>query len=216
MRTIGLFGGTFNPVHVAHLRTAEEVGEARGLDRVDFILSATPPHKGTPALESVEHRRRMLELALDGNPRFALNPVEIDRPGRSYSIDTIRACQAADPDARFTFILGADAFAEIESWKDFPDIFACCDVCVISRPGAAVTQPPIAIQNAFCYDSHQRVYAHVCGTSLAFLAVTPLMISASDIRRRRAGGHSIRYLVPAAVEAYIDEHRLYLGRGMAH
>jgi nicotinate-nucleotide adenylyltransferase len=216
MRHIGLFGGTFNPVHLAHLRTAEEVREARALDRVDFVLSAVPPHKDAGALESVEHRRRMLELALADHPQFALNPIELERPGRSYSIDTIRACRAADPQARFTFILGADAFAEIESWKDFADIFAACDVCVISRPGSVAMQPPIAVQNSFCYDSDRRVYAHVSGTSLVFLAVTALMISASDIRRRCALGLSIRYLVPAAVDAYIGEHRLYRGRGMAH
>jgi len=216
MRHIGLFGGTFDPVHLAHLRTAEEVREARALDRLEFVLSAIPPHKDADALESVEHRRRMLELALADHPHFALNPIEIERPGRSYSIDTIRACRAADPQARFTFILGADAFAEIESWKDFPEIFAACDVCVISRPGAVAMQPPIAVQNVFCYDSDRRVYAHVSGTSLVFLAVTALMISASDIRRRCALGLSIRYLVPATVDAYIGEHRLYRGRGMAH
>lgn len=212
---IGLFGGTFNPVHLAHLRTAEEVREERALDRVEFVLSAVPPHKAGAALESVEHRRRMLELATAGNPAFAVNSSEVERPGRSYSIDTIRGCQARTPAARFTFILGTDAFAEIETWKEFSEIFALCDVCVISRPGVTVTQPPIALENAFCYDSERRVYAHRSGYSLAFLPVTALMISASDIRQRCATRRSIRYLVPAAVEAYIREHRLYTGRAPA-
>jgi nicotinate-nucleotide adenylyltransferase len=209
---IALFGGTFDPVHIAHLCAAEEVREQRALDRVEFVLSAVPPHKSSAKLESVEHRRRMLELAIAGNPNFAVNTSEVERPGHSYSIDTIRACQARAPGARFTFVLGSDAFAEIESWKEFAEIFALCDVCVISRPGVTVTQPPIALENAFCYDAGCRVYAHRSGYSLAFLPVTALMISASDIRQRCATGRSIRYLVPAAVESHIREHRLYTGR----
>lgn len=212
MQRIGLFGGTFNPVHLAHLRAAEEVRESRALDRIEFVLSAVPPHKHGAALASVADRRRILELALARHPAFAVNASEIERAGRSYAIDTIRACQATAPDARFTFIVGADAFAEIESWKDFGAIFACCDVCVLSRPGAHAAGPPIAIADAFCYDSERRVYAHQSGFTLAFLPITALMISASDIRERCASGRSIRYLVSPAVEAYIHEHGLYAGR----
>jgi nicotinate-nucleotide adenylyltransferase len=206
---IALFGGTFNPVHVAHLRTAEEVREAGALDRVEFVLSATPPHKPAADVAPLAHRLRMLELAVADHPAFAVSTLEVERGGRSYSVDTIRARQAETPDARLTFVLGADAFAEIESWKDFADIFALCDVCVISRPGASASAPPIAVQNAFCYDPLTRVYAHRSGYSLTFLPVTPLMISASDIRRRCADGRSIRYLVPRAVEMYLQEHGLY-------
>jgi nicotinate-nucleotide adenylyltransferase len=213
---IGLLGGTFDPVHLAHLRAAEEVREARELERVEFVLSAVPPHKVTTEIASVEHRRRMLELALADHPAFALNTCEVERSGRSYSIDTIRGSQARTPEAHLTFILGADAFAEIETWKDFAEIFAHCDVCVISRPGATASTPPIALKNAFCYDSARRVYAHRSGYSLVFLPITPLMISASDIRGRCAAGLSIRYLVPAAVERYIHEHGLYTRRTAGH
>jgi nicotinate-nucleotide adenylyltransferase len=209
---VGLFGGTFNPVHVAHLRAAEEVRELRALDRVEFVLSAIPPHKSEATIAAVDHRRRMLELAVADHPAFAVNTSEVDRPGRSYSIDTIGAAQAQAPDARFTFVLGADAFAEIESWKRFDEIFARCDVCVLSRPGVRVDRPPIAVENAFCYDSDRRVYAHASGNALVFLAITPLVISASDIRQRCAAGHSIRYLVPREVEDYIHAHGLYAGR----
>ena len=206
---VGLFGGTFNPVHLAHLRVAEEVRDALALDRVEFVLAAAPPHKDDAALEPVGHRRRMLELALAGNPAFAVNAAEIERHGRSYSIDTIRSRQGRTPGARLTFVLGADAFAEIESWKEFATIFALCDVCVISRPGTSATHPPIAVENAFCYDPLHRVYVHRSGHSLVFLAVTALTISASDIRLRCASGRSIRYLVPDAVGSYIHEHGLY-------
>jgi nicotinate-nucleotide adenylyltransferase len=209
---VGLFGGTFNPVHLAHLRTAEEVREQCALDRVDFVLSALPPHKGDTELASVERRRAMLELAIAGQPAFAVNTTEIDRSGRSYSIDTVRACQEREPHARLTFILGADAFAEIDSWKESTEMFARCDMCVVSRPGASADRPPIAIENAFCYDPARRVYVHRSGHLLAFLPVTSLMISASDIRERRAAGRSIRYLVPPVVAAYIEEHGLYSRR----
>lgn len=208
---VGLYGGTFDPVHTGHLRAAEEVAEACGLDRVEFVLAATPPHKPAGAVGPVEHRRRMLELALDGNPRFAVNWCELDRPGRSYSVDTIRATQAADPDAHLTFILGSDAFAEIETWKDYATLFGLADVCVMARPGSPVARPPIAVENAFCYDPLRGVYAHRSGRDLRFLPITALMISASDIRRRRALGASIRYLVPDAVRTYVETHQLYRG-----
>ncbi len=212
---IGLFGGTFNPVHVAHLRAAEEAREACALDTVEFVLAADPPHKSGAQLAPIAHRRRMLELALAGNAAFALNTSEVERPGRSYSIDTILAAQARSPEARFTFVLGADAFAEIESWKRFDEIFARCDVCVLSRPGNVVERPPIAIEKAFCYDSRRRVYAHASGNALTFVSITPLMISASDIRQRCADGRSIRYLVPPEIEDYLHTHGLYAGRTAA-
>jgi len=215
MARVGLFGGTFNPVHLAHLRAAEEVREQCALDRVEFVLSASPPHKPGTDLAPVAHRRRMLALALAENRAFVLNTSEIERPGRSYSIDTIRACQAREPGAELTFILGADAFAEIATWKDYTDIFALCDLCVISRPGMTAVPLPIAVEKSFCYDPARAVYAHRSGHAVCFLSVTALMISASDIRQRQADGRSIRYLVPGAVGDYIAEHRLYAGRPAA-
>ena len=209
MSRVGLFGGTFNPVHMAHLRTAEEVRERCALDRIDFVLSAVPPHKSASGLAPVEDRLHMLELAVAGNPSFVVNTLETERAGRSYSIDTIRACQAREPEAHLTFILGADAFAEVDSWKSYQDIFGLCDVCVISRPGVAGGELPIAVANAFCYDPSRGVYAHRSGHVVIFLTVTALMVSASDIRRRLASGHSVRYLVPPAVGDYIAQHRLY-------
>jgi nicotinate-nucleotide adenylyltransferase len=206
---LGLFGGTFDPVHLAHLRTAEEVREALALDRVELVLAATPPHKASGSQAAVEHRRRMLELAIAGDPHLALNLCELERDGPSYSIDTIRAVQARVPDAVLTFILGADAFAEIATWKDYATILTLCDFCVISRPGTRECELPIAVENSFCYESSRGVYVHRSGRALRFLPVTALMISASDIRRRCASGHSIRYLVPDAVADYIAAHGLY-------
>ena len=206
---IGLFGGTFDPVHLAHLRTALEVREALALDRVELVLSAVPPHKTQGTQAPVEHRRRMLELAIAGDPYLVLDLCEVEREGPSYSIDTVRTVQARESDAALTFILGADAFAEIGTWKDYATIFTLCDFCVISRPGTDECKLPIAVENAFCYDSSRGVYAHRSGRALRFLPVTALMISASDIRRRCATGRSIRHLVPDAVADYVAAHGLY-------
>jgi nicotinate-nucleotide adenylyltransferase len=209
LRRIGLFGGTFDPVHLAHLRTAEEVREALALDRVDLVLAATPPHKPVGAQASVAHRRRMLELAVAGDPHLGLDFSELEREGPSYSIDTIRHVRAREPGAALTFVLGADAFAEIATWKDYATIFTLCDFCVISRPGTRDRELPIAVENAFCYEPNRGVYVHRSGRALRFLPVTALMISASDIRRRCAEGRSIRYLVPDAVAEYVATHGLY-------
>jgi nicotinate-nucleotide adenylyltransferase len=209
MARIGLFGGTFDPVHLAHLRTAEEVREALGLDHVEFVLAARPPHKATGIQASVDDRRRMLELAIGGDPHFRLNVSEVEREGPSYSIDTVRATQAHEPTATLTFILGADAFADIATWKDYENFFMLCDVCVISRPGAPKDELPIAVKSAFCYEPSRGVYVHRSGRALRFLPVTGLMISASDIRRRCAEGRSIRYLVPDAVADYLIASGLY-------
>jgi nicotinate-nucleotide adenylyltransferase len=209
MRRLGLLGGTFDPVHTAHLRTALEVREALALDRVELVLAATPPHKAAGMQAPVAHRRRMLELAIAGDPHLALNLCELEREGPSYSIDTVRVVQAREPDAVLTLILGADAFAEIGTWKEYETIFTLCDFCVISRPGTHERELPIAVENAFCYEPSRGVYVHRSGRALRFLPVTALMISASDIRRRCAEGRSIRYLVPDAVADYVATHGLY-------
>jgi nicotinate-nucleotide adenylyltransferase len=215
MRRVGLFGGTFDPVHVAHLRTAEEAREALALDAIELVLSATPPHKAAGSQAAVAHRRRMLELAVADNPALVANFSELEREGPSYTIDTLRTVQAREPDAVLTFVVGADAFAEIGTWKDYERIFTLCDVCVISRPGAPHEELPIAVAEAFCYDTSRGVYVHRSGRALRFLPVTALMISASDIRRRCAEGRSIRYLVPDTVADYIATSGLYAARRTA-
>src|SRR5262249_30226755 len=123
-RRIGILGGTFNPIHLGHLRSAEEVCEQQGLDRVLFIPSATPPHKRAGGLVAARHRLAMVKLAIAGNPRFRVSTVEIDRGGRSFSVDTLRMLHARMPRTSFTFILGIDAFREIATWKEYTSIFA--------------------------------------------------------------------------------------------
>jgi nicotinate-nucleotide adenylyltransferase len=217
---VGIFGGTFNPIHIAHLRSAEEVREAQRLDRVLFIPSARPPHKPRDGLVSAPHRLAMVKLAIAGNRHFRVSTIEIDRGGRSYSVDTLRSLRAALPNARFSFIMGIDAFHEIATWKDYRSLFALCDLVVTSRPphderpiAAAL---PVAVRSEFCYRADIETLEHRTGNRIIFQRVSGLDISASAIRRRLGGGRSVRYLVPAAVERYITRHGLYARRVRSH
>lgn len=211
---IGLFGGTFDPIHWGHLRSAEEVREAFSLDRILFVPTSKPPHKSGQTKTSARDRLAMARLAVAKNPCFAVSTVEIQRPGVSYSIDTLRyfAAKNRGKDSYF-FILGLDAFREIGTWKDFERVFPLCNFIVTSRPGSRKSKLlsgiSIAVQRLFCYDAKEKVYRHRGGTTLHFLQLTDFAVSASDIRKRVKQGKSIRYLVPSTVKAYIEKRRLY-------
>ena len=217
---IGLFGGTFDPIHWGHLRSAEEVREAFGLDRLLFIPAAMPPHKTKGAATPARDRLKMVRLAIAKNPGFAASSVEVNRPGKSYSIDTLRyfAGRTKKRDALY-FILGRDAFKDIGSWKDFRKIFPLCHLIVTSRPGSGDSPTlrgiPIAARKLFCYDPKTKSFRHQSGTTLHTIKLTDIAISASDIRARVRNRKSIRYLVPAEVEAYIRRKGLYRGAGEA-
>jgi nicotinate-nucleotide adenylyltransferase len=211
---IGLFGGTFDPIHWGHLRSAEEVREAFGLDRVVFIPAAVPPLKRKAGTAPARSRLKMVRAAVAGHPAFAVSDIELRRPGKSYSIDTLRyfAGKRRRTDALY-FILGIDAFRDIGAWKNFAAIFPLAHFIITSRPGSAdlleLGDIPVAARKSFCYDSKINVYRHKGGTRLHFLKLTDLAISASEIRRRVKARKSIRYLVPPAVESYIRRRGLY-------
>ena len=214
---IGLFGGTFDPIHWGHLRNAEEVREAFSLDRLLFIPAGTPPHKKRGAAASARDRLEMVRRAIAKNPGFALSAVELSRAGKSYSIDTVRdfAKSRGTKDSLY-FILGLDAFLDIGSWKGFEEIFRLCHCVITSRPGSGNSLSlgcmPVAARKLFCYDRRQKIFRHKSGTKLFFFKLTDIAISASDIRNRVKKGKSIRYLVPLEVESYIKKRGLYRGR----
>ena len=213
---IGLFGGTFDPIHCGHLRSAEEVREAFSLDRLLFVPASDPPHKRRQPATSARDRLEMVRLAIAKNPGFAISNVELLRPGKSYSVDTIRYfTQTKSPKNSVYFILGLDAFCEIGFWKDFQEIFPLCDFIVTSRPGCgdpmSLDRMPVAVRRLFCYDPRKNVYRHKSGTRLFFFRLTDIAISASEIRGRLREGKSIRYLVPLEVETYIKKRGLYRG-----
>jgi nicotinate-nucleotide adenylyltransferase len=193
-----VFGGTFDPVHVAHLAVAESARDTFGLRRVLFIPAGVPPHKPDRAITPVDHRLAMVAAAVAGNPGFDVSRVEVDRPGPSYTVDTLAALCERDPDDRLALILSAESFLELPTWREPVRILELADLIVVPRDGyreADVTFLP-------------RAFPGTTATA-SFLDGPRIRLSGSEIRRRAAAGRSIRYLVPDAVASYIGDHGLY-------
>lgn len=210
---IGLLGGTFNPIHNAHLRIAGEARATVGLERVIFIPAADPPHKALAGEVPFALRCNMVNLALSGCGFFELSTIEGERHGKSYSIDTILAFRAQFPEDELFFIIGGDSFLEIGLWHRFAEIFSVCNLIVAERPGRPIVDPaaalPVAIQCKFRYDEGVRTLNHSSGHSVHFITGTPQNISSTEIRRLAAAGTSIAHLVPKDVATYISQQRIY-------
>jgi len=209
----GILGGTFNPIHLAHLRIAEEAQQEFRLDRVLFIPAAEPPHKEIADEASFAHRLAMVERAIIGYPSFQASDLEIRRSGKSFSVDTLEILQREDPAGERFFIIGLDSYRDIASWKDFTRLFSLCHLVVTTRPGVAIENPleplPVAIREDFCYDSHAGKILHKSGNYVFFLSETQLDISSTQVRQRLIEGQSVRQLVPPSVADYIEKHGLY-------
>jgi nicotinate-nucleotide adenylyltransferase len=216
---VGIFGGTFDPVHFGHLRCVEEAREALGLQRVLLIPAADPPHKRGRSITPARHRLAMLRRAVRDHPPFRVSTVEIDRAGPSFTIDTLRQLAASHPRWELTLLMGLDAFAEIHTWKEHGALFDAVDIGVLSRPLAGARQSksapdrlallPVAVRGHFRYAARQGVLVNRKGNRVLFLSVSALDISATDIRDRVRNERSIRFLLPPAVERYIERERLY-------
>ena len=208
--TLGVFGGTFNPVHFAHLRVAEEVREGLGLTRVLWVPAADPPHKRGDVAPA-KHRLEMVRLATATNPCFEVLDLELAREGPSYTVDTLRELQKRHPDAHLWFVIGTDAIEEIDTWSRPDEVFEIASVAVVSRPG----RPRVPLEAhlprrlAAPFREGPSGLEHRSGHELRLVPVSSLEISASDVRRRVERGASIRYLVPEPVIEYIDKHHLY-------
>lgn len=210
---LGLMGGTFNPVHLAHLRIAEEAREACSLDRVLFIPAADPPHKPLAGDVSFEQRCVMVRRAIFGNPLFELSEIEGRRSGKSYSIDTIAALQSLHPGDALYFIIGSDSFRELGLWHRYPDILRSSNLIVVERPGSIFADPlnllPRDVRDDLRHIPESNRLVHAAGTIVQFITGCSLNISSSEIRRLVAAGQSITYLVPPEVESYIKQQRIY-------
>lgn len=209
---IGIFGGTFNPIHFAHLRIAEEIREAFALSNVVFVPAATPPHKPLADELPFADRMEMVARAVADNPFFTVSDLESRRDGKSYSIDTILAFREQYPGAELFFIMGGDSFAEFSTWRRYGEIFANCNIVAITRPGTDISLLeglPVALAHEFWYDSAGKRLVHCSGHAVYYLEGTRLDISSTTIRSLIKQGRSIRYLLPAQVEHYISEQRLY-------
>lgn len=209
----GILGGTFNPIHLAHLRIAEEVYQTLELDRVLFIPAAEPPHKDVAGEISFSHRLAMVEAAIKDHPDFHASDLELQRSGKSFSVDTLEILRQEDPQGELYFIIGLDSYRDIALWKDFPRIFSLCHLVVTTRPGVVIKDSlgplPVAMHNDFCYDEEAKKVRHKSGNYLIFLEETRLDISSTQIRDLKRKGQPIAHLVPAAVAAYIEEKGLY-------
>ncbi|MHB0856677.1 MAG: nicotinate-nucleotide adenylyltransferase [Anaerolineae bacterium] len=197
-RRLGVLGGTFDPIHLGHLIVAEEVRCRLRLDGVLFVPARVSPLKMQGQHVEMEHRQRMVELAIEGNPAFELSRVDLDREGPSYTVDTLRALRATLPAGSLLhFIMGADTLQSLRDWHAPREIIRLCRIAAVSRPGYVVDWDDLEKQVPGIRDVTDVVESIQVG------------ISATDIRARVLHGDSIRYLVPERVGAYIQRHVLY-------
>jgi len=216
MALTGLLGGTFNPIHNGHLRAAEEVMKYFPLDRILFIPSYIPPHKDQKEVVPACHRWLMVEIACQGKPGFIPSDLEIKSPGPSYSILTLRKLKEIFPEDIFWFIVGSDAFLEIETWKDYNQLLKECSFIVVRRPGCELEKldkvidrikPELLVRINKREKTEVKDYNR---PGLYLLEIDALNISSSEIRRRLRAGLPIKGLVPPGVEDYIMKNRLYV------
>ncbi|MFM8551089.1 MAG: nicotinate-nucleotide adenylyltransferase [Nitrospiraceae bacterium] len=217
---IGLFGGTFDPVHGCHVAVARHVRDRLGLDHVLFVPSGDPPHKPLGTLAPAFHRLEMVRLAIAGEPSMTVTDFEIRRPTKSYSIETVRALKDQyGPSAELFFLIGLDAFLDIHPWKDAHALLGLCHFVVMSRPpcrfaALATLQMLPALDPAALarVDSQTQDRLDILlpeGTSLILLALPPCSTTATDVRRRIRHHLPLSNLLPDPVESYIIRHRLY-------
>ncbi|ACZ31270.1 nicotinate (nicotinamide) nucleotide adenylyltransferase [Xylanimonas cellulosilytica DSM 15894] len=193
---IGVMGGTFDPIHHGHLVAASEVAASYGLDEVVFVPTGRPTFKQDKTVTAAEHRYLMTVIATASNPRFTVSRVDIDRPGLTYTVDTLRDLRAERPDAELFFITGADAVAQILSWKDAHTLWSMAHFVAVNRPG------------------HNLTIDGIPEGAVTTLEVPAMAISSTDCRRRAEAGQPVWYLVPDGVVQYIAKHGLYRGQSV--
>ena len=193
-RRLGVMGGTFDPIHYGHLVAASEVGHVFELDEVIFVPTGQPWQKDDRSVSPAEDRYLMTVIATASNPRFSVSRVDIDRPGETYTIDTLRDLRAVrGPDAEFFFITGADALAKMISWRDADELFSMAHFVGCTRPG------------------HHLSMSDLPDGRVSLVEIPALAISSTECRERVRGGHPIWYLVPDGIVQYISKRQLYRG-----
>jgi nicotinate-nucleotide adenylyltransferase len=195
---LGLFGGTFDPIHLGHLILAELCREACGLDRVWFVVAGEPPHK-PGGRTAVADRLEMARIAVAGHPAFEVSELEARRPGPHYSVETLEAVHRDRPGDELFFLIGGDSLADLPWWREPERIARLATVVVVNRPGGAGAAVEAVAWPDFGPDALPMIQ----------VAIPPIGIASHDLRRRLAERRSIRYQVPRGVEAYIEAHGLY-------
>jgi nicotinate-nucleotide adenylyltransferase len=207
---LGLFGGTFDPIHLGHLRLAEEAREALGLAGVCFIPAGMPPHRDIPRTPAV-HRLEMVRQAIAGNPAFCCDDAEVRSEERSYTVLTLERLRAQYSDRPLVLLLGADAFLGLAGWHRWQEILRFAHVAVAGRPGHAADELPAGLLDTLGHRVSRdaaRLHTAPAGAVVRF-DMTPLAISATEIRAMLHNGRSPRYLLPDSVVDYIAAHSLY-------
>jgi nicotinate-nucleotide adenylyltransferase len=193
--SIVIFGGTFDPVHLGHLILAEQARMQLRAEKVLFVPAAIPPHKRDLEISPAKTRVEMLELAIAGNPAFDVSTVELDRGGVSFTVETLRDLAKANPGAKLFLVVGGDSLGDLPTWREPDEIVRLASLAVAARPGreapSEMNLPPAW---------RERIVK---------LEMPQVEIASREIRRRSAAGESVKYLVPAAVEAYLTAHRPY-------
>ena len=221
---IGIMGGTFDPIHLGHLRAAEEIYWAFGLDRIIFVPAARPPHKEEVVAASAMHRYEMVSLATVFTPYFTVSPIELQREGKSYSVETVREFQRlSGPDTNLYFVVGVDAFLEMSEWREAKELLTLARVIVTARPGWRLDE----VEHLLAPEQHrllghptfrylkvsevdpERVEEAPAPRQVLLVEVVSLDIASREIRQLVEEGRSIRHLVPDTVAAYMAKNRLY-------
>jgi len=196
---LGIFGGSFNPVHTGHLLLAEYIREEFNLDKIIFIPAGNPPHKNISDLEQGEHRYNMVKLAIENNPGFGVSDIELKRKGISYTFETLAEISREYPDEKLFFICGSDSIIQFPTWREIGKIFDLADIIVAGRPNVSKDQ----LDNIIDEFRSRYNAGIVCSTA------PHIEISSSEIRNRIKKGLSIRYMVPLSVAEYINANNLY-------
>ncbi len=205
MTRIGVLGGTFDPIHYGHLVIAEDARVYLHLEKVLFVPARQPPHKPKVTYSALEHRVRMTELAIADDPHFALSLIETERPGPSYTVDTLRQLHAElGPDAELYFVMGMDLLADILTWHKPAELVNLCRIVVAERAGYHIDLSALEEGLPGLLER------------LELIDTPELSISSHDLQQRVRRGLSIRYQLPPDVEKYIYDHRLYLDESHGH
>jgi nicotinate-nucleotide adenylyltransferase len=219
---IGLFGGTFNPIHLGHVQVVQEVKAGFGLDKILIIPSALPPHKELDGVVDAEDRLEMIRLAFSDDPNFVISDVELKRSGPSYTIDTVRHFKSISPEnTELYLIVGLDAFLEIDTWKSYDDLFLLIPFIVMSRAinkenSTELKWKPLKnylqskISKGYTFSPTQSSFIHDKKQPVFVFNVAPVYISSTTIRKHIKEGRSIKRLVPDMVEDFIKAKGLYL------
>ena len=213
MSGLGILGGSFNPIHIGHLRGAEEIRQRFSLDNVLFIPTFVPPHKTAESVLEYRHRKKMTAIAIQSNPGFLLEDIEERLPAPSYTYRTLQALlQKYGSDTGLSFILGEDDFAHINTWNSPSLIFSLCNMIVVTRHNTSENLEqlvPVDLRNEFWYKEKEGILMHKNGKKVYLSSLPVLDISSSGIRALVRQHRSIRYLTPDPVIEYIEKERLY-------